>query len=53
MRKVIPDSPAEREGIVAGDYILSIAGHEIAPGENYHVLLEDTAGDEILIEVAA
>ncbi len=53
VRKVIPDSPAEREGIVAGDYILSIGGHEIAPGENYHVLLEDTAGDEILIEVAS
>jgi tricorn protease len=53
VRKVIPDSPAERERIVAGDYILSIAGHEIAPGENYHKLLEDTAADEILIEVAS
>ncbi len=53
IRKVIPDSPAERAGIEAGDYILSIAGHTIAPGENYHKLLEDTAGDEILVEVAS
>ncbi|HYW69302.1 MAG TPA: S41 family peptidase [bacterium] len=52
VRHVIPDSPADRAGMTAGDYILSIAGHEIAPGENYHTLLEDTAGEEVLIEVA-
>ncbi len=52
VRRVIPDGPAERAGIAAGDYILSIAGHELAPGENYNRPLEDTAGEEFLIEVA-
>ncbi|MFH1865886.1 MAG: S41 family peptidase [Candidatus Eisenbacteria bacterium] len=53
VRRIIPDGPAERAGIAAGDYILSIAGQEVATGENYHRLLEDTAGEEVLIEVAS
>jgi tricorn protease len=53
VRRVIPDGPADRAGIEPGDYLLAIAGHDIAPGENYHRLLEDTAGEEILVRVAA
>jgi tricorn protease len=53
VRYVVPDGPADRAGIEAGEYIVSIAGHEIAPGENWHRLLEDTSGREILIVVAS
>ena len=53
VEEVIPDSPADREGISAGDYILSIAGNTIAEGDNYYCYLEDTPNREILIEVAS
>jgi tricorn protease len=52
VRYVVPDGPADRAGLVAGEYITSIAGHEIAAGENWHRYLEDTPGEEILITVA-
>lgn len=52
VRRVIPDGPADRAGVEAGEYVLSIRGRDIAPGENYHRLLENTDGEEILIRVA-
>ncbi len=52
VRSVIEDSPAEREGIAPGDYILSVNGVEIGPSENYHCLLQDTVGEETILEVA-
>ncbi|MBN2566225.1 MAG: PD40 domain-containing protein, partial [Candidatus Eisenbacteria bacterium] len=52
VRKVLPNGPADRAGLAPGDYILSIDGREIGAGENYYPLLEDTNGEEILIEVA-
>ncbi|MBD3347971.1 MAG: PDZ domain-containing protein [Candidatus Eisenbacteria bacterium] len=52
VREVIPESPAERAGIEPGDHILAIDGSEIRAGENYHRLLADAAGDEILLTVA-
>ena len=53
VRRVIPDSPADRAGVEPGDYIVSIAGSVVGAGENWHRLLEDTAGREILIGVAS
>jgi tricorn protease len=53
VRKVVPDGPAEREGIEPGEFITSIGGEAIPAGANYHCLLEDTVGEEILIEVAS
>jgi len=53
VRRVIPDGPADRAGIEPGEFIVSIAGARIEPGENWHRLLEDTAGHEILVEVAS
>jgi tricorn protease len=52
VKEVIPDSPADREGISAGDYIMSIDGHTIEEGDNYYCYLADTDGREILLEVA-
>jgi tricorn protease len=49
---VIQDSPADRAGIEKGQYILSIDGKLIGPGENHHCLLTDTVGTEVLVEVA-
>jgi tricorn protease len=52
VRAVIPDGPADRAGIEPGDYILSIGGHVVDHGDNYYRLLTDSAGEEILVEVA-
>ncbi len=52
VRKVIPDGPADRAGIEPGDYVLSIDGCDLEPGGNYHCLLNDTVGEEILVRVA-
>jgi tricorn protease len=52
VRKVIDDGPADREGITAGEYVVSIEGTEIGAGENYHCLLTDATDREIWIEVA-
>ncbi len=52
VRAVMPDSPADRAGIEPGEYVVSVNGETIAPGENYHRLLADRGGEEILIGVA-
>jgi tricorn protease len=52
VRRLIPNGPADRAGLEAGDYILAIDGKGIGPGENYYPLLEDRNGEETLILVA-
>jgi tricorn protease len=52
VRKVVQDGPADRAGIVSGEYIVSIDGEDVVPGANYHCLLEDTVDREILVGVA-
>ncbi|MFH1502107.1 MAG: S41 family peptidase [Candidatus Eisenbacteria bacterium] len=52
VRAVMPDSPADRAGIEPGDFIVSVNGETIGAGENYHRLLVDRTGEEVLIGVA-
>lgn len=52
VRKVIPDGPADRAGIVPGEYVLSIEGTEIAPGASYECLLADRVDEDVLVGVA-
>jgi len=52
VRAVIPNGPADRAGIVAGEYITAIDGTAIGTGDNYFCRLTDTSGEKILITVA-
>lgn len=48
---VVPDSPAERVGIKAGDQIISVAGHEIENWEQLFVAVMPRAEREISVVV--
>lgn len=50
--RVVPDGPADRAGIVPGEYILSVGGGAVGEGGNYHCLLADTVDEEIMLEVS-
>jgi tricorn protease len=53
VRSVIQDGPADLAGIARGEYILAIDGHEVTRGDDYYCYLTDTAGREILVDVAS
>lgn len=52
--EVLPRGPLDADGrrVAAGEIILAIDGHEIAPGEEYHPLLNHKAGKEVDLTVA-
>lgn len=52
VRSVIPNGPADRAGIEPGEYILSIAGEDVPPGDNYYRHLQDRADEVTLLVVA-
>lgn len=52
VRAVIPNGPADRAGIVPGEYITAIDGQPLDVGDNYFCRLTDTSGEKILITVA-
>lgn len=52
VRAVIPNGPADRAGIVPGEYITGIDGVSIGTSDNYLCRLTDTSGKKILITVA-
>jgi len=53
VRRVIADGPADRAGIKAGEYIVSIDGAPVPDGVDYAGLLADTVDRDILVGVAA
>ena len=53
VRYVVPDGPADRVGIEPGEYIVAIDGAPLESGSNYYGHLADTAGEEILLTIAA
>ncbi len=52
VRAVIPNGPADRAGIVPGEYITAIDGLPVGDSGNFFCHLTDTSGEKILIEVA-
>jgi len=52
VRRVIPDGPADRAGIRAGEYIVAVSGEPVPVGADPACFFNDTVDRDIVIQVA-